>query len=282
MKNKSLIIFCFCAFAAYGQDVFRPSMYFRNMNYYNVAAGPADTTADRQASLYGKYKLIENDVWQKPANIFASYLGNCNRLPGFYSAGYLYDGYSFYDRHSIYAGYTYEWKLAGTNKLSAGVRGIFNFDRVQWDKLSQVDKSGSDTYFTPDLDVGVQYQVKGFTLGFSSKNLASNAKRIDGEVLLKNQREWYSNISYAFNIRQKFTIAPYMLLYRERKSGLEAGLYFSLYDRVSVSYQLRIKELRNFYSLRIKVYKGLSLGVAMDHSSVYKDKNIDAVISYSF
>lgn len=284
MKLLTLLITCLCVFTGYGQSTLRPNIYFKNMNYYNAAAGAADTAAKYDLSIYGKQKLVDNDeVWKKPMSLFVNYIGKLKKVPGFYSVGYINDRYSFYDRNTVYAGYGYQWRFSGTNRLSVGARAIVNFDHVNWRKLPQIEnKTTSSLYFTPDLDLGIQYQVKGFTLGISTKNIISTSEYVDGEMLLENQREFYSNISYAFNIKQKITIAPYVLLYKERASGIDMGVYLSFFDRVNVSYLFRLKEFRNVYSLGVNVFKGLYIGVAADHSSIYSDVNLDFMIGYKF
>lgn len=283
MKKRLLFFAALCTvFGTRAQNVMRPNLYFQHMDFYNVSAGIQDTSTQYQLSLYGKYKFVNNDVWRKPMNLYANHIGFIDKISSFYSAAYIFDSYSFYDRHTAYLGYTYRLQLPKTNRLQFGVRGVFNFDHVRWDELHQVQRTGSSLYFLPDLELGIQYRVKGFTLGVSAKNLIGTKKRIDGEILLQNRREFYSNISYAFTIKKKVVIAPYVLLYMRPKFGADVGLYVDLFNRANVSYLFRVTELRHVYSVGVRLYKGLYIGLAADHSMIYKDINADAVIGYRF
>lgn len=283
MKKQILILAVLCFWArAYGQQLFRPSMHFTDMTYYNVAAGPMDTDARFRSVAYFKYKIAHNDLWQKAPNIYLSHLGYARPVRGFYSAAYLYDGYSFYGRHSLYAGYTYELELPQTHRIALGIRGVFNFDVVNWNRVSQSARTGQSAYFDPDLDLGIQYRVKGFALGFALKNAIGNSRRVDGEELLRNQREFYANLSYAFNIKDKVVIAPYTLVYMRPGLGLDAGLYLDIRKRVNLSYMFRLTELRHVYMAGIRLFRRLSIGAAVDHSQLYKDINFDLVLALNF
>jgi len=282
-KQLILLLACLCVTAAsYGQQLFRPGMHFSDMTYYNVAAGPLDTGVRFRNMAYFKYKIVDNDVWTKPPNVYLSHLGYVKRIGGFYSAGYLFDGYSFYNRHSIYVGYTYELKLPKTHRIAIGVRGVFNFDVVNWNRVPQSGRKGSTFYFDPDLDVGIQYRVKGLALGFSVKNTIGTTRKVDGEELLRNQREFYANLSYAFNIKDRVVIAPYTLVYMRPGFGLDAGLYLDFWKRVNVSYMFRLTEFRHVYMAGVRVYKGLAVGVGIDHSQLHKDLNFDLMLSHNF
>lgn len=282
MRKLFILLLSVSGIGATAQTLLRPNIYFRHMDYYNVAAGIQDTSTQYLLSLYGKYKFSDNNVWRKPINFYANHIGCIDAISSFYSASYLYDSYSFYDRHTVYLGYAYQLKLPKTHRLSFGLRGVFNFDHIRWDELPQVKRTGSTLYFTPDIDLGIQYQVKGFRLGVAAKNLIGTRKRVDGELLLQNRRTFYSNISYTFVIKKKVEIAPTVLLYMDQKFGADLGLYLSLFDRVNTSYMFRITELRHIYTLGVRLYKGLYIGLAADHSMIYKDVNVDGMIGYRF
>lgn len=282
MKKLFILLLSVSGIGATAQNLLRPNIYFGHMDYYNVSAGLQDTSAQYMVSLYGKYKIADNNVWQKPVNLYANHIGRIDAISSFYSAAYLFDSYSFYDRHTVYVGYAYQLKLPKTHRLNFGLRGVFNFDHIRWDELKQVNRTGSSLFFTPDVDLGIQYRVKGFTLGVSVKNLIGNRKRVDGEILLRNRRTFYSNISYAFTIKKKVVIAPTVLLYMDQKFGADLGLYLSLFDRVNASYLFRVLEFRHIYTLGVRLYKGLYIGLSADHSMIYKDINVDGMIGYRF
>lgn len=284
MKRLTFLFLCLYILPAYAQNTLQPNIYFQNMNYYNPAAGLSDTLTDHEFSLYGRYKFIDNnEVWKKPATVFLNHIGRSVSTPGFYSIGYSSDRYSFYDRHSLYTGYTYQWKIGGIHMINAGIRGVLNFDYIRWKKLVQEENPArSHMYFTPDIDMGIQYQVKKFMLGLSSKNVFANTKKTGGEILLKNQREWYSTISYTFGTQEKITFTPYTLLYLERRFMYDAGVNILFFNRVNASYIFRLKEFRHVLSLRGDVYKGFQAGIAIDRSQIYRDVNLDVLLGYRF
>jgi len=280
MKKQILLISTlFLAALAQAQTLFRPSMHFSDMTYYNVAAGPLDTAVRFRNVAYFKHKIVSNDVWQKPLNVYLSHLGYVKRIGGFYSAAYMFDAYSFYGRHTLYAGYSYELKLPKTHRIAFGVRGVFNFDVVNWSRATQANRTGYSLYFNPDLDLGIQYRVKGLALGVAAKNVIGTVRRVDGEELIRNRREFYTNLSYAFNIKNKVVIAPYTLVYMRPGFGLDAGLYLDFWKRVNLSYMFRLTEFRHVYMAGVRVFKGVGVGMAIDHSRLYSDINFDIMLS---
>ncbi len=271
--------------SANGQNTIRPTIYFQDMNYYNPSAIPLDTLEDHRISVYGKYKIVENEdkIWNKPPSVFANYIGRIRKSNSFYTVSYINDIYSFYNRSTIYAGYTYQKKWGKSNVLSLGGRLVLNNDIINWTKLKiPHHETGKGIKFSPDLDLGIQYQIKGFTAGVSTKNVLGSSTKLEGEDLLKNWREAYFNVSYLFRIGKKVKVAPYALLYWERKLAIDGGLYLSLFNRVNVSYLLRVLELRSIYTLDVKIYKGLNVGLGFDHSKLLLDSNVDALIRYNF
>lgn len=283
MKKLLSITLFFSAGVALAQHSLRPNIYFQNMNYYNTATGIEDTAYSYQISAYLKHKFTQTDNWKKPVNVFVDHIGRIDKISSFYSVSYIYDRYSFYDRNTIYAGYTYQLKLPKTHRLNFGVRGVFNFDYVNWERAAHVGNGKKREFlFTPDIDLGIQYQVKGLTLGIAGKNLISTAQRVNGEVLLKNRREFYANASYLFNIKQKVTIAPFTLFSMERNWNIDLGLHLGLFKRVNLSYAFRVKEFRHIYAVDVRLYKGLHIALAADHSGIYSDINADAMLMYRF
>jgi type IX secretion system PorP/SprF family membrane protein len=286
MKRKLYVLLLICLSPlAYGQNTLRPGIYFQDMNYYNPSAVAMDTSEKYSMSIYGKQKFVENDaeIWNKPASLFVQHIGKIKEGKSFYSLSYLNDNYSFYTRNTVYAGYTYrkKWTKAGT--LSFGGRAVLNFDRISWTKLrTPHGETGKTLKFTPDIDLGIQYQLRGFTAGLSSKNVLGLSCRLSGEELLKNRREAYFNVSYLFRIGRNFKVAPYALWYWERKTVIDGGMHFSLFNRVSISYLLRLHELRSIYAVETRIYQGLHLGVSADRSRLLPDNNLDLVLRYLF
>lgn len=275
-----------CAFSIRAQNTLRPNIYFQNMNYYNPASGVRDTSFQQNLSLYLKDKYVNEDndvIWNKPTNVYLNHIYNRNSKST-YNVSYIYDGYSFYSRNTIYAGYAHTFRLGNSQLFNIGGRIIFNFDKINWDDIPQAsDKSTSEFYFTPDFDLGIQYQWSGLTLGVSTKNLFENSVKVDNEEIIKDWRELYINASYTFKLfQQNLNISPFVLYFKERDIELDAGLNFNIYKVIDVSYTLRTFELRSIYALKINLPRHIQIGMAIDHSSVFSDTNIDALIGYSF
>lgn len=285
MKYKILAALLLFTFAAQAQNTIRPNIYFQNMHYYNPAEGINDSDDKYEVSLYGKNKFVDNDeaLWDKPMNIWLNHIGRINEKSS-YSAAFITDKYSFYNRNSVYAGYIRRLLGNDERNLSIGARAVFNLDKVNWDEAPQAGKSGSQSFFKPDFDLGIQYKGKRITVGLSSKNLLGSKAEVDEDILLKNQQEWYLNASYFLFLRENFKFAPYVLFYKEGKRDIDfdAGLFFGFKDRVNISYALRLFELRSIYMLELKVLEGLYLGASFDSSPAFTDNNLDFQIKYRF
>ncbi len=281
-KLLIFVLFIFMSEMVYSQNTLRPNIYFNQMNYYNIAGDIGDSTVGHLLSYYTKDKIIANDSWTKPMTTMLSYMERLNGKPVTYSSAYIYDSYSYFDRHTFYAGYSYARKFGDLHHLSAGIRAVLNFDRIKWDQLELSNRTGSGLRFTPDLDLGIQYQLKGLTAGLASKNLFAASAEYDGEQLIENQREVYANLSYNFRIRQKFRLAPYLMYHQGMKSDIDLGLNLSYKNTFDISYQLRVLELRSIYIAKAKMYKGFYIGASFDSSILYQDNNIDVMLAYKF
>lgn len=286
MKKILVFILSAAISPAFAQQTIRPSIYLNDMNYYNASAISLTDTAERfSTSLYSKYKIVDadNETWNKPPSFMFHFMGKMGKSGSYYSFSYINDDYSFYNRNILYAGYIKQWKWGKTSRLNVGGRAVLNFDRMNWDRLSMPhNESGKGMKFTPDIDLGIQYQVWGLTAGISAKNLLGLSTKLEGYDLLKNRRESYLNVSYLFKIGKILKLGPYLQVCQERNTNLDAGLYITLFNRVSASYLLRVKELRSIYSLDLRLYKQLSIGLAVDHSAIMYDKNVDVRIKYNF
>ena len=267
------------------QNTLRPNIYFQNMHYYNTAAGIEDTSAHASFSLYAKYKFVPSDnegIWKKPVNLYFNHIYHINAKNSV-NVSYIYDGYSYYNRNIVYLGYTRMFHWGKSSRLNLGARAVLNFNGFDWDKFASVHSSSPAMKLNADLDFGVQYQWKGLTVGASGKNLFASSVKIDGIRYIQDRREVYGNLSYNFGLfKRKLELAPFVLLYAERDFDLDAGLNVSLFKRVSVSYAIRVLELRSIYSIRGNFMKHFQIGAAVDHSAIYSDVNIDFLLAYRF
>lgn len=270
------------------QNTLRPNIYFRNMHYYNTAAGIEDTSSHASFGAYAKYKYVsvddnDNEVWVKPVNLYFNHLYNLDKKNSF-NLSYLFDGYSFYNRHIVYLGYTRMFHWGKSSRLNLGARAVLNFNAIRWDKLGQIAAPPSGKLrLNADLDFGIQYQVKGLTLGVSSKNLFASSVKANGLDLIKDQREFYGNLSYNFGLfKRRVMLAPFFLFYKERNFNLDAGLNVGLFQKVNVSYAFRVMELRNIFTVRVDFLEHFQVGASFDYSILYSDYNMDWLLAYRF
>lgn len=273
--------------SSYGQSTMRPNIYFGDMNYYNIAAIPLKDTQSINFSFYTKYKFVENEsyVWNKPPVFFLNHVGSLKNKHSFYNVAIISDQYSFYSRNTIYAGYTYRLKLGQdeNHTIDMGGRLVFNFDLINWSKLQlPSNESGKSVKPTADMDWGAFYRFKNFSFGFSTKNMIGTSVKLYGEKILINQREFYVNTSYLFQIKDKFEIEPFLLYRKELTSELDIGLRLGFFKRMNAAYQLRLIQLRHIFTLQGHISKSLSIGLAFDYSKLINDNNLDAVIRYTF
>jgi hypothetical protein len=286
---KKIILFLFLTMGLaglYAQNTLRPNIYFQNMHYYNTAAGIEDTSFRASFGGYAKYKYVPTDndeVWVKPVNLYFNHIYNLDSKNSF-NASYIYDGYSFYNRNIIYLGYTRMFRWGKSSRLNLGTRVVLNFNAINWDKLGQVsDHPSARLKLNADLDFGFQYQWKGLTFGASSKNLFASSVKTDGLELIKDQREFYGNLSYNFRMfKRKVELAPFFLFYKERNFNLDAGLNLALYQKVSISYAIRILELRNIFAIRGNIGRKFQIGASVDYSIIFSDYNMDLLLAYRF
>lgn len=287
MKKIFLIILITgCTRMAKAQNTLRPNLYFQNMNYYNAGAGIYDNTYSRNISFYAKNRFVSKDndaIWNKPANIYLNYIGKLDKT-GFLNLSYVYDGYSFYNRHAVSIGYGRVYKLGKSSQFSLGARGVFNFDKFNWGKIKQItDKPSFGSHITPDLDLGTQLQVGNLTLDASVKNLLKNSVKADGEDVVKNWREIYLNAAYTFKFfNAKLKVSPYLLYFQERNFKLDAGVNLSFFKTVDVAYAIRLLELRSIFAAKVALSRRLQLGASVDHAVLYSDTNADFFIGYKF
>lgn len=265
------------------QNSIRPNIYLQDMQYYNPAAVAIDSNQFSQTAVYGKYKAVDNedDSWKKPMTVWLSHAGRIGRSNSFYTISYVNDVYSFYNRNALYVGYLKQKRIGKSSSLSFGGRIVGNLDAIHWDKFKLPnDQSGSTRRFNPDLDLGITYQFKRLKAGLGVKNVLANASKIAGSTLLKNYREFNVHVSYQQNIGNHFALTPFMLLANERSTLIDAGLSFLVLNKIRAAYALRVNELKSVLTLDVDVYKGVSIGMAYDRSSLVSDNNFDVVLRY--
>lgn len=265
------------------QNTIRPNIYLQDMQYYNPASVAIDDDHRSQTAIYGKYKSVDNEdeIWDKPMNIWLSHAGRIGNSNSFYTVSYLNDRYSFFNRNVLSVGYVRQVQINENATISYGGRFVANMDHINWDKFKLPhNESGKSTKFNPDLDLGATYQYKKFSAGIGLKNVFSTSTKLEDVDLIKNRREINVNVSYRQNFGNQFAVTPFVLLAHERSTLIDAGLGFSFFNTVNASYALRINELKSVIVLDANVTKKWSVGIAYDRSSLVSDNNFDLVMRY--
>ena len=266
------------------QNSMRPNLCFQDMNFYNPASIPMDTSCNYYLSLSGEYKFVkdEAEIWNEKLPFYLNHIGRIKQTGFSYSVMYLYDRYSFFSRNGLSLGVAYQIKWGAGHVLSLGGRAVFNFDIANWDRLRiPVSMTGKKCLLNPDLDLGIEYKIKGLVLGLASRNIfAYGAPKAMG--LIQNRRVASLHASYLFSAGKQCKIAPLLFLYLDRKIIYDIGIYTSIYERVRLSYVMRINELRNIFTTDVRIVGNLYLGAAFDFSLVLPDKNLNIVLKYAF
>lgn len=285
MRNSFRVLFLtMWAASSYAQHYLSPSLYSRDMNYFNPASLPIDSASDYYTSVLAKRKFATNDkeIWDKPVTVLANFIGRTSNPRGLFSAAYLNDRYSYFSRHGIYGGYVRQIPL-GRARLNLSARGVINVDRIRWGDLGfPVSEDGVSVKFTPDLDFGAEFSAGGFSLGTAAHNILEGNVTIREGQAIRNIRAFVFHSAYRFGIGNKIKLSPYVLVRLKRNILLDAGLSTSLFNRVSLSYTLRVNELRGIYAAEARVMKKLFVGVAVDRSPLYPDHNADLLLRYQF
>jgi len=285
MKTSLRVLFLVVtAVHSYAQHYLSPSLYNRDMNYFNPASLPIDSASKHYVSVLGKRKFVANDkeIWDKPVTILANFISRTSNPKGLFSVAYLNDRYSYFSRNGIYGGYIREIPL-GRARLSLSARGVLNVDRIRWGDLTfPVSEEGTSVRFTPDLDFGAEFRAGGFSLGAAVHNILEGKVTIREADAIRNIRAFVFHSAYRFGLGRQVKVSPYMLVRLKRNILLDAGLSASLFNRVTLSYTLRVNELRGIYAAEARIMKKLFIGVALDRSPLYPDHNGDLLLRYQF
>jgi hypothetical protein len=287
MRHAILIMLIVSGLASriWAQNSLSPNIYFQDMNYYNPSSLPADTSGNYFISAYTKYKFVENDhsIWKKPPSVFVNHIGRLRDKRSFYSIAYLNDSYSYFNRNGLYLGYIHKLQLGSAGSLSFSGRAVINVDVIRWSRYQlPLPERINALQMRPDADLGIEYKLRGLTLGAASQNVLASSVSSGNAVLIKNKRAWVFNASCLFNIGPHVQLAPFSLIRRERNWMFDAGVYVSALKRIRASYALRVKELRHIYTIDCRATKRLFLGLSFDHSRLLPDNNLDVALKYQF
>lgn len=282
MKKLLLIAFFGISVGTFSQSLIRQDMYFNNMNYINAAAGLADTNFNNDLQLYLLHRFVPNNSSVKAPNIFLNYIRRIDKIKGSINAGYVYDQYSFFDRHLLQLGYATHLKK-GNHRFDIGLRAVMNLDylkdRSVYESNDATDIKGA--YLLPDLDFGFQYRIKGFTLGLAAKNLFRN-NVINTYKLFENERIFYSNLSYTHVFGRNFQLSVFTLPSYTTSFQVDVGLDAVFWNKVDVAYFFRLMELRHVYKVAVNISKQLYTGISFGHSHVTSDYTGNFMFGYRF
>ena len=289
MRYKIFIIVILCCCCTYlsGQDIIKPNIYSKSVNLYNPASEVVREDRYKNLDIYGRYKFVDNDIWRKDMNLILNYTGRSENLKGFYMLSYLYDNYSYYNRHTLSAGYGTGWSLSENSSINIGVRGVFNIDDVKWSGLynSVEDISRNhNKYITPDIDIGLEYEFKKLRLGLSVKNLAGIERKVQRDgITLINRRLLFFDAAYKFSLSEKLEMESHLSTYFERSITADIGSTLTYGKRYNLLYNFRLLELRHTAGILIDdIIKGVSFGVVYDISHIHIDHNLDLVFGIKF
>ncbi len=286
MKTLCTAIAClWLVFPAAAQHHLSPSLYMRDMNFFNPSSIAADSASKYYVSMLGKKKWAGNDVeiWDKPASFLLNFAGRTTGGNAFYTVGYLNDRYSYFSRNGLYAGYIRQVSL-GKATLSFSARGALYLDRIRWDRLRiPVSENGKSTSISPDLDLGIEFRNGGFSFGTAVHHaLEARVTTGEGVEAVRNRRAFIFHSAFQFRVGHFMKLSPYALVRLKRNILLDAGLSGNFFDRVNLSYSFRINELRGIYAAEIRVARQLFVGGAIDRSPLYPDHNGDILVRYQF
>lgn len=282
MKKLLLIALLGISFGTFSQSLIRQDMYFNNMNYINAAAGVSDTNYNNDVQLYLIHRFVPNNSYTKAPNVFLNYIGKIDKIKGSINVGYVYDNYSFFDRHLLQLGYATHLRK-GNHHFDIGLRAVMNLDHLKdrsvYEGNDVTDIKG--TYVLPDLDFGFQYRIKGFTFGLASKNLFRN-NVVNTYKLFENERIFYSNISYTQPIGKNFQLSIFTLPSYTTSFQIDLGLDAVFWKRAEVAYLFRLKELRHVYRVSVNITKKMYTGLSFSHSHVNSDYTGNFMFGYKF
>ena len=263
----------------------RPSAYFQDMLFYNPASIPEMSAESQRLLVYSRTKIIPDNegIWEKSPTFYADYLGINDENNSYFTVSLMNDNYSFFSRNSVYGGYGKNFNLGNNSTLTLGGRLVLHTDLVNWsDYQLPHNETGRSFRLSPDMDFGVQLRWKSLNFGTSVKNTLGITQELDGAGFIQTQRAFIVNTSYDFTVKDRFIVAPYVLLYSELKTEIDLGLFLSFERKVNFSYLIRVNELRSTFTLEGRLYNSLSIGAAYDQSPLLPSNNLDIFVRYFF
>ena len=287
--NRRLIyiVLLFVSVALSAQDQLMYDQY-RELSFYNPAVTNLEGNYRHQVQTWihaafapGDYIERYKSELYEDIDVGARYQGRLNQH--FFSASYHYDGYSFFHQHTIGIGYGYEFVINDIHRLSVGGRLQVNFCDIMPSKLSVQQEWLKSFQMTPDVDLGIQYRLRGLHLGISVVNLAGNSAA-NNTALIQYERRGYMNVSYDFALdaKKNLTLSPHLLFYLgQHTASADLGLDMDFWKYAHIGYTFRILEFRHVVTAGFE-YKGFTLDLASELVALGRKERLQVAIGYKF
>ena len=270
----------FSCISIFAQDLVKPGIHSKGLNIHNPASETIKDDRYQSIDVYGKQKFIDNPAWNKDMNIMLSYAARVGRESGFWTVSYLYDNYSYYNRHILSLGYGKGWSLSEKKYLSVGIRGVLNSNDVKWQKLYnyQGHNMRQSLYMMPDMDMGVEYCFGKIRTGISLRNIFATTRYLHKEgVILYDRRMLFYDIEYKHLLAKDFKIGYHISAYLERDIIADVGFLVEYKEKYNFIYNFRLLETRHIGGFMVNFEK-INLGVVYDISHLHIDHNIEFVV----
>ncbi len=261
---------------------------YGDISFYNPAVSNVDMNHSHLIQAWTHVAILPKDFrhhyetsMYEDAEAGARYQGRIGH--NIFSGSYHYDGYSFFHQHTIALGYGYEFVFKEKHKLSVGGRVQVNFCDIMPSKLSVQREWLKSFQMTPDIDLGIEYRLRGLHLGLSVVNIAGNSAA-NNTALIAYERRAYLNLSYDFFLdkNKNIMLAPHMLFYYGQHSlSAEMGVELNLWKYAHIGYTFRLQEMRHVASIGFE-YKGFMLDIASDSAPRTYKQRLQVMLGYKF
>ena len=255
---------------------YNPAVTNLSGDYSHLVQVWSHTAIDPKGYIHRYSTTIHENI-----NIGARYQGRKNGH--IFSASYHYDGYSFFHQHTVGLSYGYDFVINDIHHLILGGRLQMNFCDIMPDKLAVQTEWLKDFQMSPDLDLGIQYRLRGLWLGLAVVNIAGNSAA-NNTSLIMYERRGYFNISYDFALDKAKNIifSPHLLIYLgQHTASADFGADISLWKYAHLGYTFRIQEMRHISTVGFE-YKGFMLDIAFDAAAQTRKQRLQLMFGYKF
>lgn len=289
MKVERIIVFFLLALcgSAVAQNQILYDQY-NDVSFYNPAVSNVNDGYSHLTQVWSHIAFIPRDFKRhyetepyEDIDVGARYQGRIGH--NIFSASYHYDGYSFFHQHTLNFSYGYEFVIKEKHRLSIGGRVQLNFCDIMPSKLSVRTEWLKTFQMTPDIDLGIEYRLRGLHLGVSVMNLAGSSAA-NYTALIIYERRMYANVSYDFFLDKgkNVMLSPHLLFYYGQHSiNAELGVDFNFWKYAHVGYCFRIQEMRHITTVGME-YKGFMLDIASDAAPRTYKQRLQIMLGYKF